>query len=369
MSDTRNVLKFFGAVMGLALFIPGVAYGGDSNWRVGKSSGAVWVTKSQAQPVSLTSEAVLHAGDNITTGRNGRVMLIRGEERIIISPNSAVGIPKANANGMDTTITQRAGTILLEVEKKNVPHFEVETPYLAAVVKGTRFRVTVDSRGARVDVTRGKVQVADFKSGQFALVLPGQAAKVLASGSGGLSLTGKGQLSPIERGKPRATSVQALAVPKSGLKPAGASGIDKRDASAGKLKNLGAAGAAYAMAPSNSHKGALRINAPIGEMKVDFHKVTKGLAHGTGNARAYGANKKESIFSESQKKGIGQVDDTGKSTANGNGGAASAIALSNAGGNGNGVAGANGNAGGNGNGVAGANSNAGGNGKAKGKNK
>jgi hypothetical protein len=352
MSDTRNIVKFLGAAIGLALFIPGLAYGRDSNWHVGKASGAVWVSKSPTQTVSLTSDAVLQPGDNITTGRNGRVLLIRNEERIIISPNSAIGIPKANADGMDTTITQRAGTILLEVEKKNVPHFEVETPYLAAVVKGTKFRVTVDSRGARVNVTRGKVQVADFKSGQYALVLPGQAAKVLARGPGGLSLTGKGQLSPIERGKPRATSVQALAVPKSGLKP------------------LRTASSAYAMAPSNSRKGAaLRINAPIGEMKVDFHKVTKGLAHGTGNARAYGANKKESIFSESQKKGIGQVDDTGKSTANGNGGAASAIALSNAGsnGNGNGVAGANGNAGGNG--VAGANGNAGGNGKAKGKNK
>jgi hypothetical protein len=369
MSDTRNILKYLGAVMGLALFIPGIAYGGDGNWRVGKSSGAVWVTKSQTQAVSLTNDAVLQAGDNITTGRNGRVLLIRGEERIIVSPNSAIGIPKANASGRDTTITQRAGTILLEVEKKNVPHFEVETPYLAAVVKGTKFQVTVDSRGARVDVTRGKVQVADFKSGQYALVLPGQAAKVSARGSGGLSLTGKGRLSPVERGKPRATSVQAMAVPKSGLTPARASDVDKRDASASKLTKPGAAASAYAMAPSNSRKGVLRIGAPIGELKVDFHKVTKGLAHGTSDMHARGSGKKESIFSESQKKGIGQVDDTGKSTANGNGGVASAIALSNAGGNGNGngTAGANGNAGGNG--VAGANSNAGGNGKAKGKNK
>ena len=44
-----------------------------------------------------------------------------------------------------------AGSILLDVEKRNVQHFEVETPYLAAVVKGTQFRVTVGPTGSRVE--------------------------------------------------------------------------------------------------------------------------------------------------------------------------------------------------------------------------
>ena len=56
------------------------------------------------------------------------------------------------------TIVQQAGSILLDVEKRNVKHFEVETPYLAAVVKGTKFTVTSGDEGASVKVTRGSVQ-------------------------------------------------------------------------------------------------------------------------------------------------------------------------------------------------------------------
>ena len=64
---------------------------------------------------------------------------------MLISPNSVVGLPTENKDGLSTTIVQQAGSILLEVEKRNVKHFEVETPYLAAVVKGTQFRVTVNA--------------------------------------------------------------------------------------------------------------------------------------------------------------------------------------------------------------------------------
>src|SRR6185436_6771770 len=97
-------------------------------------------------------------GDSISTGPNGRVLLTRGAETILVSPNSSIGIPEKKGD-LSTTITQRAGTILLEVEKRNVKHFEVETPYLAAVVKGTQFRVTVDKATSRVDVVRGQVEV------------------------------------------------------------------------------------------------------------------------------------------------------------------------------------------------------------------
>ena len=107
---------------------------------------------------------------------------------------------------MSTTIIQRAGTILLDVEKRNVKHFEVETPYLAAVVKGTQFRVTVSGRSSKVDVLRGQVQVADLKTGKFALVLPGQNARV-STGSSGLTLGGKGTLGAVQQGTPRAPSV------------------------------------------------------------------------------------------------------------------------------------------------------------------
>ena len=135
----------------------------DAPWLVSKSSGEVWITAQGAQQVSLAQAAQLKSGDSIRTGRNGRVLLTRGEETILVSPNSVIGIPAEKKPDLSTTILQQAGSILLEVEKRNVKHFEVETPYLAAVVKGTQFRVSVNATGSSVDVLRGQVEVADFK--------------------------------------------------------------------------------------------------------------------------------------------------------------------------------------------------------------
>lgn len=185
-------------------------------WRVSKSSGEVWVSTSGVQPVSLTDDAVLNPGDSIRTGRNGRVLLVRGQETILISPNSVVGIPAQKSQG-STTIIQQSGSVLIEVEKRNHNHFEVETPYLAAVVKGTQFRVSVSEGESHVNVLRGQVEVTDFRSGQSALVMPGQMAKVWELGNGGLLLSGSGTLNPIRRGTPRPTSVMPIQASAEGL--------------------------------------------------------------------------------------------------------------------------------------------------------
>lgn len=195
----------------------GVIAEDDVVWHVRKSSGDVWVMTSAVQQASLTDEFTLKPGEYIRTGQTGRAELVRGEESIIISPNSVIGIPREKKEGLSTRIIQQAGSILLEVKKRNVKHFEVETPYLAALVKGTKFRVSVDENDTHVDVLRGQVEVSDFKSGQYALVQPGQTAKVFAQGAGGLSLSGAGTLSPIQQGAPRKSSVNSVPVPKSGL--------------------------------------------------------------------------------------------------------------------------------------------------------
>ena len=188
------------------LFYPGtVAIADDNNddWHVSNAFGNVWVTVGGVQQASLAHARSLKPGDSIRTGQNGRALLVHGEEYILISPNSEIEIPIEKKQGLSTTIIQRAGSIVLEVEKRNVKHFEVETPLLAALVKGTRFRVTVEKNNSHVDVLRGQVEVSDLKSGQYALVQPGQTAKVSAQESAGLSLSGSGALSPIQQGTPR----------------------------------------------------------------------------------------------------------------------------------------------------------------------
>jgi len=187
--------------------------GGGSNahaqdsWRISKSSGDVSIMTEGFQPVALAAGMILQPGNSIRTGQNGRVLLTRGNETILISANTAISFPKTSKqNGMSTTILQQAGSILLEVEKRAINHFEVETPHLSAVVKGTRFHVSMSGNDTRVGVFRGQVEVTDFVSGQHALVNAGQNATVSTQGSTGLSLSGTGTLSPVQQGSPRASS-------------------------------------------------------------------------------------------------------------------------------------------------------------------
>lgn len=273
----------------VAALILGTASGAsaadDGIWSVSKSSGDVWLSADGAQPVSLSQEGTLKPGDTIRTGRNGRVLLVRGEETILISPNSVVGLPAEKKEGLSTTIIQQAGAILLEVEKRNVKHFEVETPYLAAVVKGTQFSVTVGAGSTKVGVLRGQVEVSDFKTGQIAQVLQGQAATAFAHGKPGLSLSGTGTFNPIEHGKPRASTIERVPVPKSGLSAPrnAASGhaihalapIDKVTKVPGAPKQSHQASGAHA-----PKAGVVRISSSLGEVKLNVHRVTNGLAHG-----------------------------------------------------------------------------------------
>ena len=175
-------------------------------WRIAKFSGEASL-QTGGQRSALGEGMLVGAGQAIQTGPTGRVLLTRGQETILISPNSVLGLPTESKSGF-STIVQQAGSILLEVEKRNVKHFAVETPYLAAVVKGTQVRVTVSHSDSRVDVFRGQVEVHDFKSGQYALVLPNQAAMVSARQEGaGLFLSGSGTLNPIQQAAPRSRSV------------------------------------------------------------------------------------------------------------------------------------------------------------------
>jgi hypothetical protein len=211
---TRAILTLLTTLTALAsaaLCAGPQAFAQELTWRVSKSSGEVSINIAGPTPAALTSGMTLHPGDKIHTGPNGRVLLERGKETILISANSIVSIPKSKTPGLSTTILQQAGSILLEVEKRGVNHFEVETPHLSAVVKGTRFHVTVGANDTKVGVFRGQVEVHDFQSGQYALIHPGQTARVSTRGQRGLSVTGTGALSPIRQGSPRAPSASSPA--------------------------------------------------------------------------------------------------------------------------------------------------------------
>jgi hypothetical protein len=358
----------FGRILAMALALGAVssAHAAEGEaWSVSKSSGEVWMTTTGAQQVSLGQEEVLKPGDTIRTGRNGRVLLVRGAETILVAPNSVIGLPTEKKDGLSTTIVQQAGSILLEVEKRNVRHFEVETPYLAAVVKGTQFRVSVSAGSARIEVIRGQVEVADFRSGQIAQVMPGQVATAFAQGKPGLSLNGSGTFSPIEQGRPRASTIERIMIPKTGLSA-------PRHAANGQINRALGYGN-HAVARINPGHGATRILASLGEVRLNFHQVTHGLAHGAistpGSTRS--ATNKDTVWASREAAaatgvGPGNSND-GSSSANSVAGisaAAGPIAAVTTAGNGNGN---NGNGDGNNNGANGNGNN--GNGHAYGHNK
>jgi hypothetical protein len=318
--------------MAVALVAGTSAFAGDDGvWSISKSSGEVWVTTSGAEQASLRQEDPLKPGDVIRTGRNGRVLLVRGEETILVSPNSVIGLPTEKKDGMSTTILQQAGSILLEVEKRNVQHFEVETPYLAAVVKGTHFSVTVNAASTSVNVERGQVEVSDFKTGQIAQILPGQTATSFAHGKPGLSLSGSGTFNPIEQGKPRPFSVDRVPVPKNGLT------APHNNAGDGKVTHAFNGYASFdklANASTQTHQAksnVVHLSTALGEVHLNVGKATHGLAHSSvATASRGGASRDTSgstIWSDNKSSTSNAFAQTGANSATSTATAATAGAV------------------------------------------
>jgi len=113
----------------------------------------------------------------LRTASNGRVGLSRGAEAIELEGDTQIRIVDAGPDMM-TTVLQDFGTVSIEAERRNVQHFSVQTPFLAAVVKGTRFTVRTDANGSGVDVDQGVVQVQDTVNDLVVDVRPGQEATV-----------------------------------------------------------------------------------------------------------------------------------------------------------------------------------------------
>lgn len=190
------VAPFVAAI--LAFFV--VATGASAeDWRVVQSNGGLWIGADNVQPVSLTPKDTIADGSTLATGPKGRATVVRGDQVIVLGPNTVLTLPR-DRNGF-TTVLQRSGEATFEVDKQKVRHFAVETPYLAAVVKGTKFTVNVDPGTADVSVARGIVGVTDLASGDSVDALIGQHAAV--DKARGLTIAGWGTLGEIKHGKPR----------------------------------------------------------------------------------------------------------------------------------------------------------------------
>ena len=166
----------FGKTAFLALMLASVSTAAlAQDWTAERLRGQV-LQFEHGDWTALERGDVVPDGRKIRTGSTGRVELVRGQERIALAGNTEVEVRDAAGQKM-TSVLQFHGSVTIEAERRNVQHFSVQTPVLAAVVKGTQFTVTYRNGQARVDVDRGVVQVQDSAHDMVVDVTPGQAAE------------------------------------------------------------------------------------------------------------------------------------------------------------------------------------------------
>lgn len=168
-------------------------------WRIVQSAGPVQAGATGFAPAAVQTNQTLPADAWIQTGAAGRVVLARGLETIALGPNSRVQLPNEPVNG-NTQVLQTLGSALFQVDKQKAPHFQVDTPYLAAIVKGTTFTVTVTPEGSSVDVTDGVVRVETPDGADADSVPAGFSAVVTRNDLGNVVVFGSGHDSPTPGG-------------------------------------------------------------------------------------------------------------------------------------------------------------------------
>src|SRR3954462_911797 len=166
----------------IALLFASSALAQAPAWHVSEASGDVRIVENgHARPAARG--ALVPEGAIVATAAGARAVLVRAHDYVVVSPASRVRVPtlhQQGGSGLIQMITD-AGTAMFRIQHQATPHFGVQTPYLAAVVKGTVFTVTVGERGASVQVTEGAVQVSTVDGGAAEMIRPGMVATIAAA--------------------------------------------------------------------------------------------------------------------------------------------------------------------------------------------
>jgi FecR protein len=192
----------FGAALLAALFVTTVPAAAEDlaaidpnadvtavpGWRVSGLSGDVSARLGSAPFERLSIGDLVPVGSDIRTAHGAVVFLSRRGDRIVIQPDTELHIAEPQAGGLLTQLFQSFGNVFYDVEPRSSRSFGVKSPYMAAVVKGTRFLVTVDRDLNSVRVDEGRVLVAS-NDGESVLVGAGNVATVKRSGEGGVQMT------------------------------------------------------------------------------------------------------------------------------------------------------------------------------------
>lgn len=189
------MLRLFTAALGAVLVLsPLVSLADD--WAADKLRGqVVQLVGSQWQP--LTRGMVVPDSRMVRTMKTGHVTFVRGTETVELGPDTQIQIHDKAGSKPFTTVKQYFGSVSVEADIRRVQHFGVDTPFLAAVVKGTRFTVTSDKAGSSVGVRRGHVAVENLHTHSMVTLSVGQTAIVGAAKADETKVSGSGKLPTV----------------------------------------------------------------------------------------------------------------------------------------------------------------------------
>ena len=174
------------AVIGLAIAVlcaPTLKASQSAGWSVVVANNAFVDNGADAAATPITIGHSIEAGDRLTTGEGGALVLSRGEDLVTMAENSQIEIVDPQPNGT-TLIDQPYGHVDYHVTKEKVPHFQVDAPLLATVVKGTTFSVDADQAKSTVTVSEGRVVAKNRRTGSSKSVGAGERGAVESGGRG-----------------------------------------------------------------------------------------------------------------------------------------------------------------------------------------
>jgi hypothetical protein len=201
MTSLRSTLIAPIAYAVAAILCAGLAAAAE--WRIEKMSGDVRIFQdSNITWVSLSPNRTIRPGDSIWTGHNGRVLLASGEGKVFLNPRSLIKVPAQYLPENQTVLFQSMGTVEAEVTKREDRHFSIQSPYLAAVVKGTKFTLEIDNGHTRLGVSEGVVEATDTETGQVVAVAAGEFVTKVNGAASGLSGNAPGANPSASDGSP-----------------------------------------------------------------------------------------------------------------------------------------------------------------------
>ena len=172
----RQFARLLALWIGLAFALSANAFGAE--WRIVKISGDVRVHGADQQWAKAKAGQTLKSGDSVWTGRASRAQLSTSEGTVLLKSRSLVKVPTRKLPSGMTVLFQGQGEVTAKVRKKKEHHFAVQTPYLAAVVKGTEFTVNNRSGRSRLSVSEGVVGAVEVATGGQLDVGAGEGATV-----------------------------------------------------------------------------------------------------------------------------------------------------------------------------------------------